>query len=361
MTTHPRHLLSLQRCTIRTRVVFAAVPVAAAGLVVLHLFWVHITTAPGPHSRLVVDRAHLLLGNGTPNEVLTGTFILTNTGSLPLRFDARPSCGCVQVKPLAATIPGHATCPLSAALRLPSYSGTQKSINIAIVPSEPDIPGVTLVLTGRTSSHMTVTPLTIDFGTIAAGSIPPPRDFEIAVSKPFPSFSAADAVIHPSGPVVLTQTKHNSQLAIWRVDLPRPLLRGRHDAAITITHPLTSDIIQLSVHACVEDTVSVFPEHVFLASAATPTLTTLILTTSEQFPKNAQPALLDSVPWVTLVSSIRLSDRACRLVLRADPRLIPQTAASIIRVGTKDPPLMATVRFVSTSTIARGIGPSGSP
>ena len=60
---------------------------------------------PSPAPRLELSTTYLDLGEGKPNEVMRGIFLLRNTGTAALKFSIGRSCGCAELKPSRGTVP----------------------------------------------------------------------------------------------------------------------------------------------------------------------------------------------------------------------------------------------------------------
>lgn len=116
--------------------------------------------------KLALSTLHLDLGDGRPNQVMSGEIRLKNTGSAPLEFTISTSCGCQDASPRKGTIAPGDELPLSLTVRLPDYSGAEKAVYVVVHSNDPDRREVRCAIVARAPAPFEVNPAFIDFGRV---------------------------------------------------------------------------------------------------------------------------------------------------------------------------------------------------
>ncbi len=116
----------------------------------------------GPALQMSTQR--LDLGHGKPNQLLTGTFELRNSGSAPLSFSITTSCGCTAASPREGVIAPRQSVPLSVSVTLPAYSKSEKQIQVVVTTNDPKHSQTRCSVVAQVPAPFDVVPERIDFG-----------------------------------------------------------------------------------------------------------------------------------------------------------------------------------------------------
>jgi hypothetical protein len=129
------------------------------------------------------------LGEGKPGDILTGTFLLGNSGGAPLMFTLTAGCACSQLDPGQGEIQPAEYRPIKVGVRLRS-EGRDEHVLVHIETNSPETMHADFWVHASCPARLLVSPQTVDFGPVTIGTS---KTMRVHVSrgdkKPFSSIS----------------------------------------------------------------------------------------------------------------------------------------------------------------------------
>lgn len=124
----------------------------------------------GPHLEKWASAARDL-GEGKPGEVLSGSFLLRNTGTEPLAFHIVAICACARLEPREGSVAPGESVEVVAGVRL-RHEGSREHVRLQVTTNDPQEPVAEYTLHARCPAPFELTPQTIDFGDVSVGASP---------------------------------------------------------------------------------------------------------------------------------------------------------------------------------------------
>ena len=227
-------------------------------------FAYHTFTKPdGP--RLSAPSCVLDLGEGKPGELLTGSFDLRNTGNRELSFSLVAGCSCAHLEPRLGTIPPGGSVSIQVGVRLRD-PGSRERIRIAIQSNDAKTPEAECSVTAMCPAPFDVTPMFVDFGTVAKGQTP---TAVVRVRGPSgnpidPSAGLRFAVSNEQ--VVVEEMEYDGEARQFNVRLRSNVPTGHLQTVMTFRLAGVESPIQIPVAATVVGLVQTAPQSLVISA-----------------------------------------------------------------------------------------------
>lgn len=212
-----------------------------------------------PRLQLANQYCVLDLGSGTFGQVLSGSFRIGNSGSLPLKFSLEAGCVCSALVPREGEIgPGEAE-QVKVEIRLQN-EGKAENVLIKIQTNDPESPTAEYRVRARCITPLVASPKTIDFGDVSVGVTPPVREVRLFDSYEKPLRATDDLLIETSDPKIqVSQVIAEGGDKGLRVSWDPGVTKGHFFGLIKVRRPNSDKGITIPVSGDLRSRLSVAP------------------------------------------------------------------------------------------------------
>lgn len=244
----------------RPNVRYSAGALVLSLLVVFYVGWKNGPSGP----RLRIPRCSLDLGCGSPGEVLTGSFFLSNVGSEILRFEIVASCGCSYLTPDAGEIAPGCSQQIAMSIRLPEIRGTSRTVDLAIETNDPDRPNAAYQASAESRSLLQVSPRIVDFGQIVEGESPSIKvQVKDADSKDFGSVDRMPAFSFTGSQILLRRDNSFGDEFNLLLTMRANARRGRFRELLRLKPFGSQEFVEIPVVGTVVGTINAAPSTIY--------------------------------------------------------------------------------------------------
>jgi hypothetical protein len=241
----------------------AAGVVLTPSVFILRNVW--LTRSP---PRIEVSAQTLDLGEGKPNQRMSGSFIISNVGHRELEYTIEASCGCTAVQPPGGSLPRGASEQIRVTLDLPGSTGTKRDINLLIKSNDLSIPALLCSVSATCPRPLTAIPGYIDFGDVTAGDISRAHQVIILrnrLGQPLHESESVDIACRSPYIVVARERDHSGD-ACLRVSLSPSIPIGKTSDVLYV-RPHASDVaLEIPIQASRVAFLGVAPPTLFLGT-----------------------------------------------------------------------------------------------
>ena len=219
------------------------------------------------HPTIAISPSNLDLGDGIPNELMSGRLTLRNSGNAPLKYRITKSCGCTKVDPDSGTLDANKFQILKVNIRLPSYLNSQRSASITIKSNDIKRPSVTCTISANCPAPIRVTPTSVEFSEVMTGEVSTETRVVVlesltnAKTPHIPKFKA----VNSSGNFIIQRYKNSDGKQLLKLHQKNKLPKGDYydDIVFQSEDPLVNSL-RISIHVRVVDPIQIIPTTVFL-------------------------------------------------------------------------------------------------